>query len=260
MSDELVLYEVRGGIALLTLNRPDRRNALSPQLVEALRAALRRLAEDEEAVVAVLTGAGDKAFCAGGDLAAGMASTGALEARRSRAAYAELLAELHACGKPVVAACQGDALGGGFGLALACDLVVVEPSARLGTPEIKLGLFPMIILAELSRNMPRKRLLEMVLTGRSLSPDEALAWNLVNRVSAAGGALEEAMALAASIACHSPAVLRLGKDAVYRSADLDHANALLYLHEQLEANLQTEDAMEGIGAFLQKRKPSWKGR
>ncbi len=260
MSEELVLYEVAEGIATLTLNRPARRNALSPQLVEALRQAVVRLAQDDEAIVGVLTGAGERAFCAGGDLAAGMTSTGALEARRSRGAYAELLSELHGCGKPLVAACNGDALGGGFGLAMACDLVVVDPAARLGTPEIRLGLFPMIILAELSRNVPRKRLLEMVFTGRYLSADEALGWHLVNRIAEPGEALSLALQLAASIACHSPAVLRLGKDALYRSADLDLAHALLYLHEQLEANLQAEDAMEGIGAFLQKRKPSWKGR
>ena len=260
MSEELVLYEVDEGIAQLTLNRPRRRNALSPQLVQALREAIARLAQDDQAVVGVLTGAGEKAFCAGGDLAAGMTATGALAARRSRGAYAELLSELHGCGKVLVAACNGDALGGGFGLAMACDMVVVEPTARLGTPEIKLGLFPMIILAELSRNVPRKRLLEMVFTGRKLSSDEALAWNLVNRVSQPGACLLEARELAASVACHSPAVLRLGKDALYRSADLDLAHALLYLHEQLEANLQAEDAMEGIGAFLQKRKPNWKGR
>lgn len=259
MSD-LVLYECEDGVATLTLNRPARRNALSGALVEALIDALERLDGDESAVSAVLTGAGEKAFCAGGDLAGGgmMGDAGVLEARRQRGRFAELLAAVHACGKPIVAGVNGDALGGGFGLMMACDLAVVEPTARLGTPEIKVGLFPHIILAELSRNVPRKQLLELVFTGRHLSPDEALGWGLVNRVESP--ALDGARALASTIASHSPAILRLGKAAFYDSADLDHAAQLRYLREQLEANLLAEDAAEGITAFLQKREPEWRGR
>ena len=254
-----VLYASNDGVATLTLSRPQRRNALSAELVEDLSAALGRLAEDDVAC-AVLTGDG-KAFCAGGDLAGGMmGADGALAARRKRARFAQVLEEIHACGRPVIAAVNGDALGGGFGVAMACDMVVVDPGARLGTPEIRLGLFPMIILAELSRNVPRKRLAEMIYTGRRISADEALAWNLANAVSAPGAALAEAQALAARVAAHSPAILRLGKDAFFRSADLPLGPALAYLHEQLEANLLAEDAAEGVGAFLQKRPPVWKNR
>jgi len=255
---DLVRYDCAEGVATLTLNRPERRNALSGDLVDAAIEALDRLDQDADAVAAVLTGEG-KAFCSGGDLAGGMMGDGGvLEARRSRGRFAELLAALHACGKPVVAGVNGDALGGGFGLMMACDLAVVAPTARLGTPEIRVGLFPHIILAELSRNVPRKRLLEMILTGRHLSPDEALSWGLINGVE--DPALEGAHRLASSIARHSPAILRLGKAAFYDSAELEYAAALRYLREQLEANLLAEDAAEGITAFLQKRAPEWRGR
>lgn len=254
-----VLYASNDGVATLTLSRPERRNALSAELVSDLTQALARL-QDDDVACAILTGEG-KAFCSGGDLAGGMmADGGVLEARRRRGAFADLLQALHACGRPVIAAVNGDALGGGFGLAMACDLVVVDAKARLGTPEIRLGLFPMIILAELARNVPRKRLAEMIYTGRTLTPDEALSWNLVNRVAEPGQALVAAQELAASIARHSPAVLRLGKDAFFRSADMSLEHGLAYLHEQLEANLLAEDAAEGVSAFLQKRAPDWRGR
>ncbi|MCP4807500.1 MAG: crotonase [Proteobacteria bacterium] len=255
-----VLYASNDGVATLTLSRPERRNALSAELVDDLFAALDRLAADDDVACAVLTGEG-KAFCAGGDLAGGMmADGGVLAARRKRARFAELLERLHTCGRPVIAAVNGDALGGGFGLAMACDMVVLDPGARLGTPEIRLGLFPMIILAELTRNVPRKRLSEMIYTGRRITADEAVAWNIANRVSEAGEALSAAHELAGRVAAHSPAILRLGKDAFFRAEDLPLSLALAYLHEQLEANLLAEDAAEGVGAFLQKRAPVWKGR
>ncbi len=299
MSDEaLVLSETRERVAVLTLNRPERRNALSQALIEALAEALAAAAADEGVGAVVITGAGERAFCAGGDLggmvgqgvgpahrararfaelftvlrrlnkpvvakvqAGGLGGAeGALATHRKRGEYAELLAGLHTLGKPVIAAVNGDALGGGFGLAIACDLAVADEGARLGTPEINVGLFPMMITAELARNLPRKILLEMVFSGRLLSAEEARAWGMINRVAPAGRALEAALELAAGIAAKSPAVLKLGKDAFYQTADLPLEAALRVLHFQLELNLQAEDAMEGIAAFLQKRPPQWKGR
>lgn len=258
----LVLYEVDGGVATLTMNRPERRNALSSALVEGLLERFTSLRDADDVACVVLTGAGEKAFCAGGDLADGLAGgdRGPLGQREGRARFASLVQSMHACGKPVVGAVAGDALGGGFGLAMACDLVVVAEDARLGTPEIKLGLFPHIILAELMRDLPRKFLAELIYTGRKVRADELLALGVVNRVVPRSEVVGVAQELAASVAAFSPAILRLGKDGWTAAADQALPDALRTLHGQLEANLVAQDAMEGIAAFMQKRPPVWKGR
>lgn len=262
MADALVLYEgTAPGVVTLTMNRPTRRNALSAGLVDALIEALARAAQDPDAVAVVLTGAGDRAFCAGGDLTDSLGSgLGALDMRASRGRFADLLQAVHDCPKPVVAALNGDALGGGFGLALSCDLVVADADAKLGTPEVRVGLFPMMLLAELHRNLPRKVLAELVFTGGKLTAAQALDFHLINRVAEAGDALVQGQALAARVARFSPAVLGLGKRAMYASQDMDYERGLAFLHGQLEANLVAEDAMEGISAFLQKRPAQWSGR
>lgn len=254
----LVRREDEGPVAVLVLDRPDRKNALSAALVDDLLAALRGAGE---ARAIVLTGAGTT-FCAGGDLADGMGggAGGFLGGHQGRGRFAELLGLIPRLRPPVVAAVNGDALGGGCGLAAACDLVVADPAARLGTPEIKLGLFPWIILAALQRDVPRKALLELVLTGEKLTAEAAKALGLVNRVSAPGQAVAEAKALAGTIAARSPAVVAMGKAAFHRIADLAYDDALAYMHAQLSLNLLAEDAAEGVAAFLQKREPVWKGR
>ncbi len=252
--------EQADGIRVIALNRPERRNALSGALIDALLAALDDADADPEVRCAVLTGRG-KAFCAGGDLADGMQSGGGfLDAHRGRGRFAELMARIPALSVPVIAAVNGDALGGGCGLAAACDLVVADPAARLGTPEIRLGLFPWIILAALRRDIPRKHLMELALTGEKLSAERARELGLVNRVSAPGAAVDEARALAGVIASRSPAVVGMGKQAFHRIADMHYDEALAYMHGQLSLNLLTEDAMEGVSAFLQRREPVWKGR
>ena len=249
------------GVRVLALNRPDRRNALSGALVQAIRDELRQAAVDDDVRVVVLTGRG-KAFCAGGDLADGMQAGGGgfLAAHEGRGHFAEMMAEIPKLSVPVVAALNGDALGGGCGLAAACDLVVADPAARMGTPEIRLGLFPWIILAALQRNVPRKNLLELALTGDKIDAERAKELGLVNRISEPGKVLEAACELAASIAAKSPTVLKLGKAAFYQIADQPYEEALAYMHGQLSLNLLSEDAMEGVAAFLQRREPVWKGR
>lgn len=257
---ELVLLQVNDGVAQLTLNRPKRRNALSSALTEALISALQVVAQDPAVRSVVLTGAGDKAFCAGGDLSGSFAPDGALAAWRQRGRFGEALLAIHRLNKPVVAAVQGDALGGGFGLALACDMMVVGEGVRLGTPEIKVGLFPMIILAELVRNVPRKLLSELIYTGRRVSSEEAVQWGLANRAVPRDQVLASATELAQKVASFSPAVVGLGKQALQLVDGVALEPAIALLHGRLEANLITEDAMEGIGAFLQRREPDWKGR
>jgi len=161
---------------------------------------------------------------------------------------------------PVVCAVHGDALGGGLGIVAAADLAVVDPEARLGTPEIRVGLFPMVIMAALQRCVPRRALMEMILTGAMVSAADALRLGLVNRVSPAGKSVEVAVELASSIASRSSAVIGLGKSAFYRVSDMSYDDALAYLHTQLTLNLLTEDAMEGVSAFLERRDPMWRGR
>ena len=248
-----------GAVAILELNRPERRNALSRGLIDALRDAIEAAAADSSVHAVVITGRG-RMFCAGGDLADGLGGDGFVATHEGRGRYADLLASLPKVRVPLVAAVNGDALGGGLGLAAACDLVVADADARLGTPEIKIGLFPWIILAALQRDVPRKPLMELVLTGGRWTAEEARGFGLVNRVAEKGQSLSVAVALAQRVAARSPAVIAWGKKAFYRVEDQSYEDALAYMHAQLSLNLLTEDAMEGVTAFLQKREPRWKGR
>lgn len=252
--------DVEGGLRRLTLDRPERRNALSPALIEALLEALAEADADPSVRAVVLTGAGT-AFCAGGDLAGGLQGDGGiLAAEAARDRFVDLMKALPALGTPVVAAAQGDALGGGLGLLAACDLAVVDAGARLGTPEIRLGLFPWIILAVLQRHVGRKALLEMVLTGEKIDAERAVALGLANRVAPAGTAVAEAEALARTVASRSAAIVGLGKRTFHEVSELGYDAALRQLAGRLTVNLMTEDAGEGIAAFLQRRPPEWKDR
>jgi len=257
----LIEQERHGAVQVLWLNRPERKNALSNALISELLEALTAASEDAGVHCVVLSGRGT-VFCAGGDLADGMTSggEGVIAAHEGRGAFAELLREIPMLRMPVIAALQGDALGGGCGLAASCDLVVADEEARLGTPEIRLGLFPWIILAALQRDVPRKRLLEMALTGEKISSKEAQNLGLVNRVASAGTTLDEALKLAQSIASRSPLVVKMGKRAFHHISDHTLEDGLDYMQSQLTLNLLTEDAMEGVSAFLTRREPSWKGR
>jgi enoyl-CoA hydratase len=255
----VLLVDLAGGVASVTLNRAEARNSLSMALMDALVETLARLREDEGVRAIVLTGAGEKAFCAGGDLTA-MAGDGPYGGHLARRRYLEVLEALREAGKPVVAAVNGAALGGGFGLVLACDLAVAADTATFGTPEVKVGLFPMMVAALLTRHVGPKRAMELALTGERIDAGRALELGLVNRVVPAGELASAALDLAASLAALSPAVLRLGREAIYTAADMEYGQALRYLHAMLSVNALTEDAAEGVAAFLEKRAPVWKGR
>ncbi|MFM7202271.1 MAG: enoyl-CoA hydratase/isomerase family protein [Myxococcota bacterium] len=259
---EILLSESAWGIARLTLNRPEQRNALSPALVNALIEALQKLASDESVRVIELSAAGEKAFCAGGDLSgSGLGGDGgALSAHYGRGRFAELLRALRDVGKPVVGVVHGPALGGGFGLAMACDIVIASEDASFGAPEINVGLFPMMIMPILARSIPRKKLLEMILTGDKVSAREAFEWGFVNQVVPRADLRTAADAMLQKLVQKSPAILKLGRDAFYRMSEMSLDPALDYLVSQLTLNLSTEDAMEGLAAFMQKRPPEWKGR
>lgn len=250
---------INDAIATLTLNRPEQRNSLSAELMDELGQALNRLRDDPGVKALIITGAGEKAFCAGGDLTS-MAGDGPYGGHLARRRYLELLEALHEAGKPTVAAVNGAALGGGFGLALACDLAVCADTATFGTPEVKVGLFPMMVAALLVRHLGPKQAMGLALTGERIDAQRALALGLVNQVAPAGSLQEAARALAATMAGLSPAVLRLGREAVYTAADMEYRQSLRYLHAMLSVNASTEDAVEGVTAFLAKRAPEWKGR
>jgi len=257
MGDDVpVRYEVRDRAAWITIDRAARRNALSGAVCVALRQALERAGEDREALAIVLTGAGDQAFCAGADL---MAAGGEPPSHFARL-YEDLLRTFPRVGKPVVARVNGHALGGGLGLVLACDLAVAAETATLGTPEVRVGLFPMMVMSLLFRHVGRKRGLELVFTGERVPATEARAIGIVNHVVPAAELDAATATLLGRIVEMSPSAIRLGRAAFFHVQDRPFDEALAHLRGQFEVNLTTEDAAEGIAAFLEKRKPVWKGR
>jgi enoyl-CoA hydratase/carnithine racemase len=249
-----IVVDAAGPIARLTLNRPDKKNPISPAMCGELVVALGAIKADPAVRVVVLTGAGT-VFSAGGDLSAMQQAQGG-----PMATLVELLTTMHELGKPIIAMVNGHALAGGLGLMVACDLVVAAATARFGTTEIAVGLWPMMITAEISRSVGRKKTLEMMLTGRQLTAAEALACGLVNQVVAPEALEATTLALATEIADRSPAAIALGLKAFYRSQDMEFEPQLRYLQAELGRVLALEDAAEGISAFLGKRKPVWKGK
>ncbi len=255
-----VLVEARGAVATVTLNRPDQRNPLSAPMMQDLRSALGWCKQEPDVAVVVLTGAGDRAFCAGADLGAFSGSASTLELHHGRHALADLFTEMSDLGKPIVGRINGHALAGGFGLACACDLLVAVDTATFGTPEINVGVWPMMIQAVLSRNVPRKVLLEMVMLGERWTATQLQQHGVINRVVPAERLDEETQRLATSLAQKSTAIMRLGRDSFYRQQDMDFPAALEYLHSLVTLVTLTEDSAEGRKAFFEKRPPLYKGR
>jgi enoyl-CoA hydratase/carnithine racemase len=252
-------YDAEGGRATITIDDPERMNPLANETMVELVAAVHRAARDPEVGVVVITGAGDRAFSAGGDLSGGFVDSPILD-HAARGALADLFRALRRCGKPTVARVNGHALGGGFGLAAACDITIAVDTATLGTPEINVGLWPMMISAVLMPLVSRKALLEMMLTGRRIRADEAEELGVVNRVVPAAGLDAAVDEVVDALLAQSPAALALGKDAFYAIVDLDFDTALDHLHTGLTAIAMTEDAVEGVTAFGEKRTPNWRGR
>lgn len=255
----MVRYEVSEGRATLTIDQPRRRNPLSVETLEGLTAGTRRAIEDPGVRVLIYTGAGDRAFCAGADLDGGIFDA-PVGMHRERGALADLFRLMIRGGKPTIARVNGHALGGGFGLMCACDIVICVEDARLGTPEVRVGVWPMLISAVLARTIPRRALLEMMMTGRLLTPPQALALGAVSRVVARDRLDREVDETAAALAARSSATLQLGKEAFWMVGDLGLDAGLDYLGGGLTATLLTGDAREGIAAFVEKRSPVWSGR
>jgi len=256
---ETIRYEVRVRVARVELHRPEVRNAFSPQMARELVAALEAAKADPGVGVVVLTGAGDKVFCAGGDLG-GISDRQAEGERPAEEGGPSLLFQTFArLGKPVIGRLNGHALAGGLGLACACDLVVAADDVKLGTPEVNVGLWPMVIMSVINRSVGPKQALKLYLTGEPITAAEAVRIGLITEAVPRGELDERVDALASTIASKSPAVLKLGRDAFYAQRDLPFADQLTYLTEQLAAVAATEDSAEGIKAFLEKRPPSWVG-
>jgi enoyl-CoA hydratase/carnithine racemase len=232
---------------------------MSLETMAALTMALAEATADPEIRVIVITGAGDKAFSAGGDLS-GRFVDAPLADHDARGELADLFRSLRRCGKPVIARVNGHAIAGGFGLAAACDIVIAVEDATFGTPEIHVGLWPMMISAILQRLMPRRAALELMLTGRRIDAEEAQRLGVVSRVVPAAeldAAVDETVDKLVAV---SPAILALGKDAFYAIEDMPLDAALDHLHTGLTTISMTEDAAEGVAAFVEKRKPEWRGR
>ncbi|AUX21173.1 enoyl-CoA hydratase [Sorangium cellulosum] len=247
-----------GGVLRLTLNNPWRKNAIGPVMVNELLHALEAGMADDAVRSVVLTGAGD-AFCAGGDFAQ-MAGAEGAPALEPRGDYADLLLALANATKPVVARVNGHALGGGLGLVAASHFAIGARGAKLGTPEINVGLFPMMIMAVLQRHVSRRRLFEMMFFGERIDADEAVRCGLLNK-AVEPDALDAAVdAVTSAIAAKSPITVRLGLEAFAAQDDLDLESALPLLRERLAGCLATDDAREGVMAFLEKRRPRWSGK
>jgi enoyl-CoA hydratase len=257
---EQVRYDVEGPVARVTIDRPERRNAMSFQVMQELGEAFAAAKSDDAVRVVVLTGAGEQAFCAGADLSGIGSQVGPAGMHEARGQVADLFRALWGLGKPTIARVRGYCLAGGFGLALACDFVIASDDATFGTPEIDIGLWPYMISVPLLRSMPPKVALELMVTGRRVKADEAAHIGFLNRVVPAGELDTAVDELAATVAAKSPVVVRWGRDSFYRVLDMGADEALDYLHAMLTVTTTTEDAAEGLAAFAEKRKPTWKGR
>ena len=260
MEFESLLYDVTDHVATIAINRPERRNAMSWTVMSELRQAFSAAKADEEVRVVVLTGTGDKAFSAGADLSGMAAGAGFADLHDARGEMARLFREVWELGKPTVARVRGYALAGGFGAALMCDIVIAADDAQFGTPEIDVGVWPMMITVPMLRSMPPKVALELMMTGRRVRADEALRIGFVNRVVPVDE-LDAAVAEVTSVLVNkSPSVMKMGRDAFYEVIDLDSARALPRLQSGLTLITLTEDSAEGLAAFAEKRDPVWKGR
>ncbi len=259
-SYEVVSYEVADGVATVMLNNPEKRNMLSGQMLAELVDAMRSARDDEAVRAVVLTGAGDKAFCAGADLGGFAADVPLVAKHFATDLFLEFFRLMPRLGKPSLCAANGHVLAGGMGLALSCDLLIAKEGATFGTPEINVGAFPYMIMAIIYRNVPQKKVNEMMLLGERLSAEQAVEYGLANKVVPADEFDAAVADWAGKLASKSPVLMRLGHDAMYRQQDMAVDDALDYLRSQLSLTFSTEDIVEGVSAFFEKREPQWKGR
>jgi enoyl-CoA hydratase len=255
-----VRYDAADGVATIALDSPENRNALSNELLGELIEAFERARDDEAVRCVVLASTHEKVFSAGGNLDQFAAEVPLVHKHFGTERFPRLFQLIGQLGKPVICAARGHVLAGALGLALACDLIIASDKATFGTPEINVGLFPFMIMALIYRNVPRKKTNEMLLMGERISAEEAREAGIVNRVVPADEFDDAVRDWAAQLAAKSPVMMKLGKDAMYRSMDMPFDEALDHLRSQLTVAFSTEDVQEGVTAFFEKREPHWTGR
>ncbi|MHB8491758.1 MAG: enoyl-CoA hydratase/isomerase family protein [Solirubrobacteraceae bacterium] len=261
MSAGPVLFDVsQSGVATVTLNDPDSRNALSAEMLEGLAECLGRARREDRVRCVVLASSHPTVFSAGASLQGFAAEVPLVHKHFATERLASLFSQIAELGKPTICAAAGHVLAGAFGIALACDLIVASEEATFGTPEIGVGTFPFMVMALLYRNVPRKKANELVLLGERMSAQDALAAGIVNRVLPAAELEDAVREWAEKLAGRSALIMRLGKEAMARQADMGLEDALVYLRTQLTLALSTEDVVEGVSAFFEKRDPVWRNR
>jgi enoyl-CoA hydratase len=257
---DTVRYDVGDGVATIALDQPDTRNALSDELLDDLIVALEAARDDAAVRCVVLTSTHEKVFSSGGDLAGFAAEAPLVHKHFGTDRFPRLFRLIGELGKPSLCAANGHVLAGALGVALACDLIVAREGARFGVPELNVGVFPFMIAALIYRNVPRKKATELMLLGEQIDAAEAQRIGIVNRVAGADEFDAVVREWAQRLAARSPLLMRLGKDALFRSQDMALADALEFLHGQLTLAFSTEDIQEGVRAFFEKRDPVWTGR
>ncbi len=258
MNAKDLLYRLDGNTAWITINRKEKRNSISSNVVTLFFEYLDQAENDPSVRAVCITGAGDKAFCSGADLG-NMAAEDVSENSPARN-YAQLMKRVASFPKPTVARVNGYCLAGGTGFMLACDIVIAKEEAEFGTPEVNVGLWPMMIGALIFRNAMKKKAMEMVLLGQKLSAKEAENMGMVTRVVPSEKLDEEVNRILSILSEKSPVGMRLGKEAFYAMDTMNFEEALDYLSGKLVEVASTEDAKEGLTAFLEKRKPQFKGK
>src|SRR3954454_10864803 len=253
-------YDVADRVATITLDQPETRNALSDDLLDDLIAAFEAARDDGAVRAVVLTSSHEKVFSSGGDLAGFAAEVPLAHKHAAIERFPRLFRLIGELGKPTLCAANGHVLAGALGLALACDLVVAREGTRFGTPEINVGVFPFMIMALIYRNVGRKKTNELLLLGEQIDAREAERIGIVNRVLPADDYDAAVAEWAQRLASKSPVIMKLGKQAMFRQMDMPLAEALDYLRSQLSLAVSTEDIVEGVTAFFEKRDPVWKGR
>ena len=256
----MVRYEADGGVATITLDHPETRNALSDELLDALTEAFERARDDDAVRCVVLTSSHEKVFSSGGNLAGFAADVPLAHKHRGIERFPRLFRLIGELGKPTLCAANGHVLAGALGLALACDLIVAREGVRFGTPEINVGVFPFMIMALIYRNVGRKKTNELLLLGEQISAEEAERIGIVNRVVPAEEFDAFVADWAGKLAAKSPVLMRMGKDAMFRQQDMAFEEALDFLRAQLAIAFATDDIQEGVKAFFEKRDPVWSGR
>ena len=261
MAYDTILFETDDdGVATITLNQPDTRNALSNELLSELIDAYETVRDDAAARCVVLTSSHDRVFSSGANLSGFAGDVPLVHKHFGSDRFVRLFRLIGELGKPSICAANGDVLAGALGIALAHDLVVIKEGAEVGTPEINVGAFPFMIMALIYSNLPRKKTNELLLLGDRIDAREAVEYGLANKAVPADEFDAAVRDWAVKLAQKSPLIMRLGKDAMFRQQDMAFADALEFLHSQLTIALSTDDIVEGVTAFFEKREPVWSGR